>query len=169
LSTITYSNEGPFALSILGQIVKSKEGTNRTHEQELSDLTDILLTNKEAKTKLHVLAGCEGDSCRSELVDNPSILLYLHTLKHTLLEPFVMSRLCENPKGTIIVTISKPTNVQPLLDILNDNTVYPNTSGEDSLLFGEFVNRLVTELTLKVPSDILADSKEAEKTITTHE
>ena len=72
-------------------------------------------------------------------------------------------------KKYIIGTVGNPNDIQVLLDKLSANLGYRSTSQEDSLLFKVFVNRTVTELTLKVPSDTLVDSEEAEETIVVQE
>jgi hypothetical protein len=134
----------------LDRIAKSKEGVGNASEQEMIDRQNILKANKEAEAKLHVLAGRDGDNCRSEFADNPPTLQHFHKLKGKFLKPFVLARLCTHSKGKIAGPVGKPSDVQVILDKLSADPGYPITSKEDSLLLRAFLNKSATDLTLKV-------------------
>ena len=103
----------------LDHLAKSKEGTSRSNEQEIICRQDILRDNGEAESKLHVLAGREGDSCRSIFVDNPPTLMHLHKLKGKYLMPFVQARLCTCSRDKVTTRVGSPKDVQVIVDKLS--------------------------------------------------
>jgi hypothetical protein len=96
---------------------------------------NTLHANRESETKLHVLAGCNGDNnfC-SKFINNCPTLQLFHKLKGKFLIPFVVARLFTHSKGKIAGTIRKPGDVQVFLNKLIANPGYPIATKEASLL-----------------------------------
>ena len=62
----------------------------------------------------------------------------------------MLARLCTHLKGKIVITVGKPGGVQAILDKLIADPGYLITLKEDSLLLRAFLNKSVTDPTLKV-------------------
>ena len=121
-----------------------------TSEQETIDRQNIQKTNREAKAKLHVFTGRNGNNCRSEFTNNPPTLEHLQRLKSKFLTPSVTAWLCAGSKGKITGTIGNISDVKVILDKLSANLGYPITSKKDSLLLRVFLDKTVMDLILKI-------------------
>ena len=107
-----------------------------------------------------MLAGREGDSCRSIFVDNPPTLMHLHKLKGKYLTPFVQARLCTCSRDKVTTRVGSPKDVQVIVDKLSANSCHTFTKKEDSLLLQAFLNRSTVDLTLKTTHENAENEEE---------